>query len=103
MSQRAGDRCRARVHAELLVCVIEVLANGVGGDDEQRRCSPRRRRSSARRSSRLAFRTTRRVTAASAAPSAALEKIIDARVWGGIHFRTADVQGAGLGKKVARW
>jgi hypothetical protein len=24
-------------------------------------------------------------------------------VWGGIHFRTADVQGATLGKKVARF
>jgi len=33
--------------------------------------------------------------------SAALEEVIDARVWGGIHFRTADVQGAVLGKKVA--
>jgi hypothetical protein len=35
--------------------------------------------------------------------SDALDEIIDARVWGGIHFRTADVQGAGLGKKVARY
>jgi hypothetical protein len=35
--------------------------------------------------------------------SEALKEIIDARVWGGIHFRTADVQGAVLGKKVARW
>jgi PAP2 superfamily len=33
--------------------------------------------------------------------SQALKEIIDARVWGGIHFRTADVQGAVLGKKVA--
>jgi hypothetical protein len=33
--------------------------------------------------------------------SDALKEIIDARVWGGIHFRTADVQGAVLGKKVA--
>jgi hypothetical protein len=33
----------------------------------------------------------------------ALEEIIDARVWGGIHFRTADVQGAVIGKKVARY
>ena len=32
--------------------------------------------------------------------SGALKEIIDARVWGGIHFRTADVQGAVLGKKV---
>jgi hypothetical protein len=33
----------------------------------------------------------------------ALKEVIDARVWGGIHFRTADVQGAVLGKKVAHW
>jgi hypothetical protein len=33
----------------------------------------------------------------------ALKEIIDARVWGGIHFRTADVQGAVIGKKVARY
>jgi hypothetical protein len=30
-----------------------------------------------------------------------LKEVIDARVWGGIHFRTADAQGAVLGKKVA--
>jgi hypothetical protein len=35
--------------------------------------------------------------------SAALKEVIDARVWGGIHFRTADVQGAVIGKKVAHW
>ena len=35
--------------------------------------------------------------------SVALKEIIDARVWSGIHFRTADVQGATLGKKVARF
>jgi hypothetical protein len=33
--------------------------------------------------------------------SLALKEVIDARVWSGIHFRTADVQGAVLGKKVA--
>jgi hypothetical protein len=33
--------------------------------------------------------------------SQALKEIIDARVWSGIHFRTADLQGAVLGKKVA--
>jgi hypothetical protein len=33
--------------------------------------------------------------------SAALKEIIDARVWAGIHFRTADVQGTVIGKKVA--
>jgi hypothetical protein len=35
--------------------------------------------------------------------SAALNEVIDARVWAGIHFRTADEQGAVIGKKVAHW
>jgi hypothetical protein len=35
--------------------------------------------------------------------SDALEENIDARVWAGIHFRTADIQGAELGRKVARY
>jgi len=35
--------------------------------------------------------------------SKALQEIINARVWGGIHFRTADVHGAEIGRKVARW
>ena len=35
--------------------------------------------------------------------SDALQEVIDARVWAGIHFRTADVQGAVLGKKVAHY
>jgi len=35
--------------------------------------------------------------------SYALKEIIDARVYGGIHFRTACVQGAVLGRKVAHW
>jgi hypothetical protein len=35
--------------------------------------------------------------------SSVLKEIIDARVWGGIHFRTADVQGADIGRKVGRW
>ena len=35
--------------------------------------------------------------------SDALNEVIDARVWAGIHFRTADVQGAVLGKKVAQY
>ena len=35
--------------------------------------------------------------------SDALKENIDARVWAGIHFRTADVQGAVLGKKVAHY
>ena len=33
----------------------------------------------------------------------ATNEVVDARVWGGIHFRTADEQGVKLGKKVARW
>ena len=35
--------------------------------------------------------------------SLAMKEVVDARVWGGIHFRTADVQGAVMGKKVAFW
>ena len=35
--------------------------------------------------------------------SHALKEVIDARVWGGIHFRTADEQGSVIGKKVAHW
>ena len=35
--------------------------------------------------------------------SDALKENINARVWAGIHFRTADVQGARLGEKVARY
>jgi hypothetical protein len=35
--------------------------------------------------------------------SDALKEVIDARVWAGVHFRTADTQGAGIGRKVARW
>jgi hypothetical protein len=35
--------------------------------------------------------------------SDALKEVIDARVWAGIHFRTADTQGAALGNKVAHY
>jgi hypothetical protein len=35
--------------------------------------------------------------------SEVLKEVIDARVWGGIHFRTDDVHGAVIGKKVAHW
>jgi hypothetical protein len=35
--------------------------------------------------------------------SGVLKENIDARVWAGIHFRTADLAGAALGKKVARY
>ena len=30
-------------------------------------------------------------------------EIVDCRVWGGIHFRTADTQGAVLGRTVSKW
>ena len=32
-----------------------------------------------------------------------LDEVIEARIWGGIHFRTADVQGTVIGKKVAKY
>jgi hypothetical protein len=35
--------------------------------------------------------------------SHAIDEIVDARVWSGIHFRTADEQGEHIGKQVARW
>jgi hypothetical protein len=35
--------------------------------------------------------------------SEARTEIINARIWGGIHFRSADVQGAVLGRKVAKY
>ena len=35
--------------------------------------------------------------------SQTIEEVIDARVYSGIHFRSADVQGARLGEQVARY
>jgi hypothetical protein len=35
--------------------------------------------------------------------SQALAEITEARIWAGLHFRTADVQGRGLGEAVARY
>jgi PAP2 superfamily len=35
--------------------------------------------------------------------SRAIEEIIGARIWSGIHFRTADEQGARIGRQVANW
>ena len=32
-----------------------------------------------------------------------IDDTIDARVYQGLHFRSADTQAAGLGKAVARW
>jgi hypothetical protein len=35
--------------------------------------------------------------------SQAIDEIIEARVWSGIHFHTADEQGAKIGRQVAKW
>jgi hypothetical protein len=35
--------------------------------------------------------------------SQAIDEVVDARVWSGIHFRNADEQGAKIGRKVAKW
>jgi hypothetical protein len=35
--------------------------------------------------------------------SQAIEEVVDARVWSGIHFRTADEQGEVIGRDVAKW
>ena len=32
-----------------------------------------------------------------------MKEVVDARVWGGIHFRYADQQGALMGKKIGFW
>ena len=35
--------------------------------------------------------------------SQAIDEVVDARVWSGIHFRTADEQGAKIGRQVAHY
>jgi hypothetical protein len=35
--------------------------------------------------------------------SHAIDEVVDARVWSGIHFRTADEQGEHIGRQIARW
>ena len=35
--------------------------------------------------------------------SDAIDDVVDARVWSGIHFRNADEQGARIGRQVAGW
>jgi hypothetical protein len=35
--------------------------------------------------------------------SQAIDEVVDARVWSGIHFRSADEQGARIGRQVAQW
>ena len=32
-----------------------------------------------------------------------VDELVEARIWAGVHFRAADVQGAEIGEKVARW
>lgn len=34
--------------------------------------------------------------------SQALAEVVEARIWAGVHFRSADVQGAQVGTRVAR-
>jgi hypothetical protein len=50
-----------------------------------------------------AFSPRTRTTRSFERLSDALNEVIGARIWGGIHFRTADVQGSVLGKKVAHY
>ena len=35
--------------------------------------------------------------------SAPLEEIVEARIWAGLHYRTADIQGMNLGRQVTQW
>ncbi len=35
--------------------------------------------------------------------SQAIDEIVDARVWSGIHFRTADEEGARIGRRIAKY
>ena len=35
--------------------------------------------------------------------SQVLDEIVEARIWAGLHFRTADLQGKALGRNVARY
>jgi len=52
----------------------------------------------------VAFGTTNAVgTRSYTSFSQAVDEIVDARVWSGIHFRKADEDGAEIGKRVAGW
>jgi len=51
----------------------------------------------------FSFTTTNGLKRNYARFSQAAKEIVDARVWGGIHFRFADEQGAKIGRNVARW
>ena len=61
------------------------------------------------RTDRIAFSATTISSAGTATTrsfarfSQAAEEIVDARVWGGIHFRNADEDGSRIGEEVARW
>jgi len=35
--------------------------------------------------------------------SGVTDEVLEARIWAGIHFRTADVQSADLGREIARY
>jgi hypothetical protein len=50
-----------------------------------------------------AFSNNSHTTRTFARLSVAIKELIGARVWGGIHFRTADIEGVGLGKKVSHY
>ena len=57
------------------------------------------------RTDRLAFGTTNSIgiTRNYASFSQAVDEVVNARVWSGIHFRHADEVGAAIGKRVAFW
>lgn len=50
-----------------------------------------------------AFSNNSRTTRSFDRLSHVIKEVIDARVWSGIHFRAADVQGSVIGRKVAHW
>lgn len=50
-----------------------------------------------------AFSNNSRTTRSFDRFSSALKEVIGARIWAGIHFRTADVQGTVIGMKVSHW
>jgi len=35
--------------------------------------------------------------------SQAIDEVVDARIYSGLHFRTADEDGAGIGRRIAFW
>ena len=43
------------------------------------------------------------LTRSFAHPSDAVNEVVEARIWSGIHFRRADVQGAAVGTQVSNW